>query len=100
LVTLNADKNCIIGIDLGGTKLFGAITDLAGNILYEKEVYNHGKAGEECYEMLVDMLHSLFEKADQERLDIRGIGEVPGAVRLEAGLMISPSSPMEEFHKK
>jgi glucokinase len=102
LVSLCADKNCIIGFDLGGTKLFGAITDLAGNILYEKEIYNHGKASEACYEMLVVMVHSFLEEADQRGLKIRGIGvEVPGTVRLETGLVLSaPAIQWEEFPLK
>ncbi len=99
LVSLCAEKNCIIGIDLGGTKLFGAITDLAGNILYEKEIYEHGKAGEECYGLLVGMLHSLLEKANQDGLTICGIGvEVPGITRLETGLVINaPAVQWKEF---
>jgi len=89
LISLCADKNCIIGIDLGGTKLFGAIIDLAGNIIYEKKIYEHGKTGEACYEMLVDMVQLLLEKADQDELNIRGIGvEVPGKVQLETGLVL------------
>ena len=93
LVSIRAENNCIIGFDLGGTKLFGAITDLAGNILYEEEISHHGKAGEACYEMLVAFVHSFLRKADQLGLHIRGIGvEVPGIVQLETGLVLRASS--------
>jgi glucokinase len=89
LVSLCAEKNCIIGFDLGGTKLFGAIADIAGNIIHEQEISNHGKAGEECYELLVALMQSLIEKAGKLGLNIRGIGvEVPGSVRLETGLVL------------
>jgi glucokinase len=102
IVSLYAEKNCILGIDLGGTKLFGAITDLAGNILYEKELYNHVTAGEACYEMLVDTIHSFLEIADTSGLNIRGIGvEVPGRVRLETGLVLrAPAIQWKEFPLK
>jgi glucokinase len=102
VVSLCADKNCIVGIDLGGTKLFGAITDLSGNILYEEEIYNHDKTGEACYEMLVVMLHSFLEKASQRGLNIRGIGvEVPGRVLLETGLVLrAPSVQWKDFPLK
>ena len=102
LVSLCADNNCIIGIDLGGTKLFGAITNLAGNIIYEKKISEHGKTGEACYEMLVDMVQLLLEKADQDGLNIRGIGvEVPGRVRLETGLVLrAPAVQWTKFPLK
>jgi glucokinase len=93
LVSIRAENNCIIGFDLGGTKLFGAITDLAGNILYEEEISHRGKAGEACYEMLVAFVHSFLRNADQLGLHIRGIGvEVPGIVQLETGLVLRASS--------
>jgi glucokinase len=93
LVSLRAEENCIIGFDLGGTKLFGAISDLAGNILFEEEIPQHGRAGEACYEMLVALVQSFLRKADQLGLNIRGIGvEVPGIVQLETGLVLRASS--------
>jgi glucokinase len=102
LVSLSADKNCIIGFDLGGTKLFGGITNLAGNILYENEIPNHGKVGEECFEMLVVLATSFLEKAEQLGLNIRGIGvEVPGGVRLETGVVIrAPAVQWKDFPLK
>src|SRR5512143_349963 len=35
LLEFNAEGHVVIGIDLGGTKIFGAIADLGGNILHE-----------------------------------------------------------------
>lgn len=102
LVSLCAKQNCIIGLDLGGTKLFGAITDLAGNILYEKKITEHGKTGDACYEMLVVMVHSLLQIADQQGLNVRGIGvEVPGRVQLETGLVLrAPAVQWKEYPLK
>ncbi len=96
------NKNCVIGIDLGGTKLYGAITDLAGNIQDEIELRNHGKTGEPCYEMLVGVVTSLLEKTHHMGLTIRGIGiEVPGRVRLETGLVLrAPAVQWEGFPLK
>jgi glucokinase len=101
-ITLQDNKNCFIGVDLGGTKLFGAITNLAGNILLEIEVRNHGKTGEACYVMLVEVISSLLEKANQKGYRIRGIGvQVPGRVQLETGLVLrAPAVSWEIFPLK
>jgi glucokinase len=102
IVSLRAEENCVIGLDLGGTKLFGAIANLSGNLLHEAEIYGHGKTGEACYMMLVGMIDTLLGEARQRGLRIRGIGvEVPGRVRLETGYVLrAPAVQWEEFPLK
>ena len=102
LYSLCSQENCVIGFDLGGTKLFGAITDLEGNFLYEEEIQDHKKTGEACFDMLVSMTHSLLDKAQQIGATIRGIGgQVPGRVRLESGLVLNaPAVQWKEFPLK
>lgn len=97
-----SQENCIIGFDLGGTKLFGAIIDLDGNFLYKEEIQDHRKFGEACFELLVSLLHSLLDKAQQIGANIRGIGgQVPGRVRLESGLVLNaPAVQWREFPLK
>ncbi|MGB9586437.1 MAG: MarR family transcriptional regulator, partial [Anaerolineales bacterium] len=56
LVELNKSENLTIGVDLGGTKFYGAVADLGGNILYEDFVYQHGTHGEESYQLLVKLI--------------------------------------------
>lgn len=101
-VILEENKIYFIGVDLGGTKLYGGITNLAGKILFDIEVRNHGKTGEACYEMLVEVLNSLLEKANQKGYRIRGIGvQVPGRVQLETGLVLrAPAVKWELFPLK
>ena len=61
-ISLREGKNCIIGLDLGGTKLYGAVSDIVGNILYEQEIKNHGKSGEACFDMLANLVDRLIEE--------------------------------------
>ncbi len=97
-ITLQDDKIYFIGVDLGGTKLYGGITNLAGKILFEIEMRHNGKSGEACYEMLVEILDSLLEHANQKGYHIRGIGvQVPGGVQLETGLVLRAPAVKWEF---
>src|SRR5512135_2069366 len=50
LLEFNGEGHVVIGVDLGGTNLFGAIVDLAGNIIDEVDVLlQHSALGEENY---------------------------------------------------
>ncbi len=102
LVVLMAKENCVIGLDLGGTKLYGAITDMAGNLLVESQIYNHGKSGEACYEMLAGMLRNLLREAARLAVHMRGISvQVPGRVVLETGMVLrAPAVKWENFPLK
>jgi glucokinase len=101
-ITLQDHKIYFVGVDLGGTKLYGAVTNLAGNIVFDIEVRNHGKTGEACYVMLVEVISSLLEKANQKGYRVRGIGvQVPGRVQLETGLVLrAPAVSWEIFPLK
>jgi glucokinase len=101
-VVLEENKIYFIGVDLGGTKIYGGISNLAGKILFDIEVRHGGKSGEACYEMLVDVLNSLLEQANQKGYRIRGIGvQVPGRVQLEIGFVLrAPAVKWESFPLK
>src|SRR6186997_975154 len=92
-VELEENKIYFIGVDLGGTKLYAGVTNLAGKILLDIEVRHNGKTGETCYELLVDVLDSLLERAETQGYRIRGMGiQVPGRVQLETGLVIGAAA--------
>jgi glucokinase len=101
-ISLREWKNYIIGLDLGGTKLYGAISDITGNIVYEEEIKNHGKSGEACFEMLAHLIGLLINKAQEEKLNLIGIGiDVPGRVQLETGVVINaPAVGMKDYPLK
>src|SRR4030042_1663856 len=60
LLEFNAEGFIVLGIDLGGTKMYGAISDLGGNIVDEINIGRHGTSGEESYNRLVNLIDSLL----------------------------------------
>ena len=61
LLEFNADGNVVLGVDMGGTKLYGAISDIGGRILGEAIRERGGASGEECYDLLTDLIDELLE---------------------------------------
>ena len=49
LLEFNADGHVVLGVDMGGTKIYGALSDLGGNILDEVNIGRHGTSGEESF---------------------------------------------------
>ncbi len=74
LLEFNPERHVVIGIDLGGTKMFGAIADLAGNILDEVDIDRHGTSGEESFQRLTDLIDQLIASPKIIGREVRGIG--------------------------
>jgi glucokinase len=88
LLEFNAEGHVVVGIDLGGTKMFGAIADLGGNILDEVDISRHGSTGEESYDRLVELIDTLLASPKLEGRRIRGIGVgAPGITRHREGIV-------------
>ncbi len=88
LLEFNAEGHVVIGIDLGGTKLFGAIADLGGNILDEVDVSRHGTSGEESYRRLIELIDTLLASPKLHGRRIRGIGVgAPGITQHKEGIV-------------
>jgi glucokinase-like ROK family protein len=102
LLEFNAEGHVVIGIDLGGTKIFGAIADLGGNILDEVNVSRHGVSGEESYRRLVELIDTLLASPKLQDRRIRGIGVgVPGVTMHSTGVVAwAPSLNWREYPLK
>ena len=88
LLEFNSDGFVVIGADLGGTKLYGAASDLGGNILAEISVDHHNSFGEDCYGLLVGMIDHLLESPKIEEKRVRGIGVgAPGITIHKEGIV-------------
>jgi glucokinase len=88
LLEFNPEQHVVIGIDLGGTNMFGAIADLAGDILEEVDVSRHGTAGEESFHRLTLLIDTLLASPKIHGRKVRGIGVgVPGITRHEEGIV-------------
>lgn len=77
----------LIGVDLGGTKISSAISDLEGNVLHEVRVHTEGKEGEEkVMGRILDSISKLMEMAGAENKDIISIGVgTPGIIDKKKG---------------
>ena len=88
LLEFNAEGFIVLGIDLGGTKMYGAISDLGGNIVDEINIGRHGTSGEESYNRLVNLIDSLLASPKVQGLRVRGIGiGAPGITHHKEGIV-------------
>jgi glucokinase-like ROK family protein len=74
LLEFNAEGYVVLGVDLGGTKMYGAISDLGGNIVEEVNLGRHGTSGEESFNRLVALIDTLLASPKLEGRRVRGIG--------------------------
>jgi glucokinase-like ROK family protein len=88
LLEFNPEGQVVIGIDLGRTKMFGAIADLAGNILAEADMSRHRTSGEQNFQRLTRLIDTLVASPTIQGRCIRGIGVgAPGVTRHKEGIV-------------
>jgi glucokinase-like ROK family protein len=102
LIKLNSDGYAVIGIDLGGTKLYGAITDLAGHVINEINVPQHLDGAEKNLEQLCGAIQDLLTTSLAPGQKVRGIGVgVPAVTRYPEGVVVwAPSLHWRELQLK
>jgi glucokinase-like ROK family protein len=78
----------VIGIDLGGTKMYGTVADLAGHVQYEL-TYAHADKSEDKLELLICFIEKLLRAPRPEGQKLHGIGiGVPGTTSFKEGKVI------------
>jgi glucokinase len=88
LLEFNSDGYVVLGIDLGGTKMYGALSDLGGNILDEIDIGHHATSGEESFNRLVTLIDTLLASPRLEGRKVRGIGVgAPGITLHQEGIV-------------
>jgi glucokinase-like ROK family protein len=88
LLEFNTQSHVVLGIDLGGTKMYGALADLGGHVLDEVNIGRHGTSGEESYDRLVSLIDRLLASPSLEGRQVRGIGlGVPGITLHQQGIV-------------
>lgn len=85
LLSFNPDGYVVIGVDLGGTKMYGAVSNLGGKILFEQTLEHHATSGEESYQHLVRLIESLVSRAANQNWRIRGLGVGAPGITLPDG---------------
>jgi len=88
LLEFNADAHLVLGVDMGGTKMYGAISDLGGNILDEMNIASHGTSGEDSYNRLTTLIDTLLASPRLEGRQLHGIGVgAPGITLHQEGIV-------------
>jgi glucokinase len=91
-VSPRSSNERIIGIDLGGTKIFGGVVDPFGEIEHETYVAHGGgpsTTDDRVFERLVEFVHTLAGEALASGCKVRGVGVgAPGITRAD-GLVVA-----------
>ncbi|NLM33921.1 MAG: ROK family protein [Clostridiales bacterium] len=94
-------RNYVIGIDLGGTKIKGALADLEGNILSSHTVPTNAFEGEEAVLGRINgVIGKVLEDAGKSVDEIKAIGiGSPGPLDSQKGIIIkTPNLPFVNFN--
>jgi glucokinase-like ROK family protein len=88
LLEFNSDRYAIIGVDMGGTKMYGALSNLGGTILDEVNISRHGTSGEDSYKYLTTLIDKLIDSSKLGAHRVRGIGVgAPGVTLHNEGIV-------------
>ena len=88
LLEFNADGYVVLGVDMGGPKMYGAISEIGGNIIDEVEVDRHDAVGEKCYDVLIKLIDKLLASPGLKGRTVRGIGVgAPGITHHREGIV-------------
>jgi glucokinase len=88
LLEFNSDGYVVVGVDMGGTKMYGAISDLGGNILDEVNIGHHGTTREDSFNYLTRLIDKLLSSPKVEGRQVRGIGVgAPGVTLHQEGII-------------
>ena len=87
-------KMAVIGLDLGGTKLAGALFTRSGKILQKSVVPLEGRQGRAVGELIHQELKNLLTAARAKRVNVSAIGvSVPGISYSKTGKVWAPNIP-------
>ena len=88
LLEFNADGHLVLGIDMGGTKIYGALSNLGGTVIDEMNIDRHGTQGDDSYAALTALIDTLLASPRLEGRPVRGIGVgAPGITLHKEGIV-------------
>ena len=88
LLEFNADGHLVLGVDMGGTKIYGALSNLGGTVIDEMNIDRHGTHGDESYEALTNLIDTLLASPKLEGRSVRWIGVgAPGVTLHKEGIV-------------
>ena len=84
----------VIAIDLGGTKIAGALFDDRGNKLFHNKAFLEGRGGEEVGSLIVGLVQEILAVAAEKQQPVEGIGVcVPGIASSKTHCVWAPNIP-------
>lgn len=91
-------KKYVVGVDLGGTKIYTALVDLEGNIIKEKAVETLAFEGENAVMgRIIDTINYVIDGTEKNLIKSIGIGS-PGPLDVKNGVIIENSNlPFKNF---
>jgi predicted NBD/HSP70 family sugar kinase len=89
LLEFNAEGYVVLGVDMGGTeKIYGALSEIGGNLIDEVEMDRQGASGDKCYERLIKLIDALLASPGLKGRKVRGIGVgAPGITHHHEGIV-------------
>ena len=88
LLEYNKNGGAVIGIDLGGTKLYGALANIGGAILGEVRKSQHRASGEDSFTLVTEMIQALIRQADETGQKLFGVAVgAPGITHVKDGVV-------------
>lgn len=94
LLEFNCAANAIIGIDMGGTQILGALADLGGNILQKASLpSSSGEGRKDGLEQLIKVIEQLLSNPRLDDQGLRGIGiGAPSITLHQEGIVVWAAS--------
>lgn len=88
-----------IGVDLGGTKIYTAISNELGEIINEEVVPTEANKGpEQIIDKILNSIKNVSKNIEMEQIKAIGIGS-PGPLDVKNGLIVSPPNlPIRNFN--
>lgn len=95
------NKNCVIGIDMGGTKISTALADLSGKVLSQCTIPTNAFEGEEVVlNRILITIDTVMSEAGKAPVNVKAIGiGSPGPLDCKNGIILTtPNLPFENFN--
>ena len=92
-------KDYVIGIDLGGTKIYTAVVDLEGKIISEETVATNAAEGEQAVlNRILGTVETVLKNVDISNVKAIGIGS-PGPLDVKNGIIVNSANlPFKNFN--
>lgn len=92
MLLFNKKAGYSIGLDIGVNYILGIVTDLEGNVVYEKHKSIHNLSFDEIIHLTIETIKNLIEHTPQSRYGVIGIGiGVPGIVDKSGKVLLAPN---------